>query len=178
VAHMLSWPCFGHGLKVPWIAAHTCFFVFSFTGATHVHTHMHCLQVGADAVAGVRPGMPCTTCLHPTCRHSPARQGVMPCPECGVGVLVLDPTSGPKWRLDCSRCSCLNYLPQALHEAKVTKDACEVRRGTGAGRGLFPVCSCSCLIYLPQALHEAKVSKDVCEVREGEGKREVAHSSW
>jgi hypothetical protein len=85
-------------------------------------------QVGADAVAGVRPGMPCTTCLHPTCRHSPARQGVMPCPECGAGVLVLDPTSGPKWRLDCSRCSCLIYLPQALHEAKVTKEACEVRR--------------------------------------------------
>jgi hypothetical protein len=32
---------------------------------------------------------------------------------------VLDPVSGPKWRLDCNRCSFLVYLPQGLHAAAV-----------------------------------------------------------
>jgi hypothetical protein len=71
-------------------------------------------------------GMPCTSCLHPTCKHSPAQQGVLACPECAVGLLVLDPVSAPKWRLDCSRCSFLIYLPKELHDAKVAKDRCEV----------------------------------------------------
>ncbi|GBF93668.1 DNA topoisomerase [Raphidocelis subcapitata] len=68
----------------------------------------------------LRAGMPCTTCLHPTCKHAPSRQGVMPCAECGVGTLVLDPVSGP------NRCSFLVYLPKDVHEAKVARDgACE-----------------------------------------------------
>lgn len=73
----------------------------------------------------VKLGMPCTSCLHPTCKHSPAQQGVLACPECSVGLLVLDPVSAPKWRLDCSRCSFLIYLPQELHDAKVAKERCE-----------------------------------------------------
>ncbi|KIY99766.1 topoisomerase (DNA) III beta, partial [Monoraphidium neglectum] len=46
------------------------------------------VKVGGEG-ASMKPGMPCTTCLHPTC------------PECQAGMLVLDPVSGPKWRLDC-----------------------------------------------------------------------------
>ena len=72
-------------------------------------------------------GMPCTTCTHPTCRHSPARQGVLSCPEgsCG-GTLVLDPVSAPNWRLDCSRCNVLIYLPKNLHMVKVcASEACD-----------------------------------------------------
>lgn len=82
------------------------------------------VKVGGEG-ASVKPGMPCTTCLHPTCKHAPSRQGVMQCPECQMGMLVLDPVSGPKWRLDCSRCSFLIYLPKDLHDAKVAKTACE-----------------------------------------------------
>jgi DNA topoisomerase-3 len=52
---------------------------------------------------------------------------VLACPECSVGLLVLDPVSAPKWRLDCSRCSFLIYLPKELHDAKVAKERCEVR---------------------------------------------------
>ena len=44
--------------------------------------------------------MACTTCPHPTCKHSFLRKGVAPCPECGSedgdakgGMLVLDPVS-------------------------------------------------------------------------------------
>lgn len=89
-----------------------------------------------------KPGMPCTTCLHPTCANAPARLGVMPCPACpagasigasgsasSAGTLVLDPLSGPKWRLDCNRCNFLIYLPKELHSAKVSRsETCEVRQ--------------------------------------------------
>lgn len=34
---------------------------------------------------GAVSGMPCTTCLHPTCKHSPSQQGVLACPECSTG---------------------------------------------------------------------------------------------
>ena len=86
-------------------------------------------QVGIEGAVAMKPGMPCTTCLHPTCKHSPAQKGVLSCPECNMGVLVLDPVSAPKWRLDCSRCSFLIYLPKELHDAKVAKERCEVRGG-------------------------------------------------
>lgn len=43
-----------------------------------------------------------------------------------VGMLVLDPVSAPRWRLDCSRCSFLIYLPKDLHDARVSKERCEV----------------------------------------------------
>lgn len=68
-------------------------------------------------------GMPCTFCLHPTCRHSMVKQGVCACPECN-GTLVLDPVSGPKWRLDCNRCNCLVYLPQNAHRIATTDEVC------------------------------------------------------
>lgn len=83
-------------------------------------------QADTGGGSSVKLGMPCTTCLHPTCKHSPAQQGVLACPECAVGLLVLDPVSAPKWRLDCSRCSFMIYLPKDLHDAKVTKERCEV----------------------------------------------------
>lgn len=64
-------------------------------------------------------GMPCTTCSHPTCQHSPARKGISSCPACEGGTLVLDPLSAPTWRIDCSLCNFLMYLPKGLHKAKV-----------------------------------------------------------
>ena len=70
--------------------------------------------------------MPCTLCPHPTCKHSMIRQAVSSCPECESGSLVLDPVSAPKWRVDCNRCSFLIYLPEHLHNAKLSKDQCEV----------------------------------------------------
>lgn len=71
--------------------------------------------------------MPCMRCAHPTCKHGFARLGVMACPECEVGSVVLDAVSFPKWRLDCSHCNYLVYLPPDLHSVKVTPDSCEVR---------------------------------------------------
>lgn len=40
------------------------------------------LQSEAGQGSSTKLGMPCTTCLHPTCKHSPSQQGVMACPEC------------------------------------------------------------------------------------------------
>lgn len=57
--------------------------------------------------------------------------GVAACPACEGseqgGTLVLDPVSAPNWRLDCSRCSFLIYLPKNLHSAKLDSGCCEVR---------------------------------------------------
>ncbi|KAK0395748.1 hypothetical protein QR680_001411 [Steinernema hermaphroditum] len=52
-------------------------------------------------------GVGCNDCSHPTCVHSYMRSGVVQCPQkcaSGWGVMVLDPLSGPKWRLCCNRC--------------------------------------------------------------------------
>lgn len=81
----------------------------------------------ADANAALKQGMPCMRCAHPTCKHGFARLGVMACPQCEAGTVVLDAVSFPKWRLDCSRCNYLVYLPPDLHAVKVTSHACEVR---------------------------------------------------
>ena len=70
-------------------------------------------------------GMPCTTCLHPTCRHSPARNGIGPCAACEGGTLILDPVSAPSWRINCNMCDFLMYLPKDLHKVKVGSGECE-----------------------------------------------------
>lgn len=76
--------------------------------------------------AGATKGMPCTLCPHVGCQHSTARKGVTPCPECDAGTVVLDPVSGPKWRLDCNLCSFMIYLPDNLHAVKLDKERCKV----------------------------------------------------
>lgn len=50
----------------------------------------------------------CNECTHPECPNSFTTQGVLPCMNScfnGKGVLVLDPQSGPKWRLSCNKCA-------------------------------------------------------------------------
>ena len=85
------------------------------------------LQVAGPG-AGAKSGMPCTLCPHMGCQHSFLRKGVTPCPECDAGTVVLDPVSGPKWRLDCNLCSFMIYLPETLHAVKLSKERCQVRR--------------------------------------------------
>jgi DNA topoisomerase-3 len=70
-------------------------------------------------------GMPCTTCEHPTCRHSPAKNGIGACAACENGTLVLDPVSAPNWRINCNICDFLMYLPKELHKVKVGGVECE-----------------------------------------------------
>ncbi|KAI6242762.1 DNA topoisomerase [Aphelenchoides fujianensis] len=54
----------------------------------------------------MRKGDGCNNCVHPSCPNSSITQGVAMClNSCSneTGVLVLDPQSGPKWRLSCNR---------------------------------------------------------------------------
>lgn len=51
----------------------------------------------------MRKGTGCNSCTHPTCAYSLNTNGVINCAECEYGVLVLDPSSGPKWKLGCNR---------------------------------------------------------------------------
>ena len=69
--------------------------------------------------------MPCTLCPHTGCPHSFMRMRVTACPECEEGTVVLDPVSGPKWRMDCNTCSFLIYLPETLHAVKLSKKRCQ-----------------------------------------------------
>lgn len=46
----------------------------------------------------------CNTCTHSTCPHSLNTLGISSCGECPAGVLVLDCTLAPTWKLGCNRC--------------------------------------------------------------------------
>lgn len=48
-------------------------------------------------------GMGCNSCTHPTCPQGMYSLGVSSCVECETGVLVLDPSSAPKWKLGCNK---------------------------------------------------------------------------
>jgi len=49
--------------------------------------------------------MSCWDCMHPTCKHSILKVGVLSCPECEGGTICLDVNSAPKWKMDCSVCT-------------------------------------------------------------------------
>lgn len=51
----------------------------------------------------MKKGIGCNGCSHPTCPHSLNANGVSSCVECDYGILVLDPSSAPKWKLGCNR---------------------------------------------------------------------------
>lgn len=53
--------------------------------------------------SGMIKGNGCNSCSHPTCPHGINANGVSSCTECEFGVLVLDPSSFPKWKLVCNR---------------------------------------------------------------------------
>lgn len=63
--------------------------------------------------------MGCNECTHPSCQHSLSALGIGQCVECESGVLVLDPTSGPKWRMACNRCNVLVHLFEHAHKVQV-----------------------------------------------------------
>ncbi|XP_076801869.1 DNA topoisomerase 3-beta-1-like [Clavelina lepadiformis] len=75
----------------------------------------------------MRKGSGCNSCTHPGCIHSRSTLGVSPCISCENGILVLDPTSAPKWKLACNdnRCSTVVTLFQDAHRISVSEDACE-----------------------------------------------------
>nr|CAD2171031.1 unnamed protein product [Meloidogyne enterolobii] len=78
-----------------------------------------------EDMRGRHPG--CNECSHPECQHSYITQGVLQClTRCfgGRGTLVLDPQSGPKWRLSCNKCPAVVSIFEGAAKLKVM-DRCE-----------------------------------------------------
>ncbi|XP_052797572.1 DNA topoisomerase 3-beta-1-like [Mya arenaria] len=73
----------------------------------------------------MRKGMGCSECTHPTCAHSLAHTGVCECVECENGILVLDVTSGPKWRMACNKCNVVINFFENAHKVTVSEDPCD-----------------------------------------------------
>ncbi|KAI6172120.1 DNA topoisomerase [Aphelenchoides besseyi] len=76
----------------------------------------------------MRKGSGCNNCLHPTCPNSLITQGVSMClNSCSneTGVLVLDPQSGPKWKLSCNRCPSVVSLFEGATKLKVLEKKCK-----------------------------------------------------
>ena len=76
---------------------------------------------------GMKRGSACIRCAHPTCAHSLAKVGVGECDECEEGWLVIDPNSGPKWKVFCNsdKCNLLLHLCQDAVKLTVSDDVCQ-----------------------------------------------------
>lgn len=70
------------------------------------------------------PGMGCNECTHPSCQHSLNSLGIGQCVECESGVLVLDPTSGPKWKMACNKCNVVVHFFEHAHKVQVRTIFC------------------------------------------------------
>ncbi|PSN57539.1 DNA topoisomerase 3-beta-1 [Blattella germanica] len=72
----------------------------------------------------MKKGSGCNSCTHPTCPHSLNSTGISSCVECENGVLVLDPASGPKWKLGCNRCDVIIHLFDDAQKVTVEDNVC------------------------------------------------------
>lgn len=73
----------------------------------------------------MRKNYGCNQCTHPTCQHAMSQNGVCDCVECETGVLVLDQTSAPKWRMACNRCNVVINFFENAHKVSVSEEICD-----------------------------------------------------
>eukprot|EP00794_Sanderia_malayensis_P017982 gene17982-19779_t len=73
----------------------------------------------------MKKGMCCNQCSHPTCKHSMTVLSVANCIECDNGVLIFDPSSGPKWKMTCNKCKVFVSCFKGAHRVLVTDEVCE-----------------------------------------------------
>ncbi|CAF93528.1 unnamed protein product, partial [Tetraodon nigroviridis] len=73
----------------------------------------------------MKKGMGCNECTHPSCQHSLNSFGIGQCVECDSGVLVLDPTSGPKWKMACNKCNVVVHFFEHAHRVQVAQESCD-----------------------------------------------------
>lgn len=74
---------------------------------------------------GMRKGMGCPECLHPTCKFSPASLSVGPCLTCEDGMIVMDPMSGPKWKMACNKCNMVIHVFEDAFKVSLADEGCE-----------------------------------------------------
>lgn len=82
---------------------------------------MDFIKITPDHLLFSFSGMGCNECTHPSCQHSLNSLGIGQCVECDSGVLVLDPTSGPKWRMACNKCNVLVHFFEHAHRVQVSQ---------------------------------------------------------
>ncbi|KAL3266012.1 hypothetical protein HHI36_010201 [Cryptolaemus montrouzieri] len=71
----------------------------------------------------MKKGGGCNSCTHPTCPYSLNTNGICSCSNCEFGVFVLDPSSGPKWKIGCNRCDTIINLLKTLRKYRFSKIA-------------------------------------------------------
>ena len=89
----------------------------SFTFCPYCYNHPPFMEMGK--------GSGCNLCSHPTCHYSKNNLGVSLCMECNNGILVLDPSSNPKWKLGCNRCDVIINLFDKASKVQVLQDTCD-----------------------------------------------------
>ncbi|XP_076061845.1 DNA topoisomerase 3-beta isoform X2 [Oratosquilla oratoria] len=70
-------------------------------------------------------GSGCNLCSHPTCQFGRDNVGVSLCMECPNGILVLDPSSGPKWKLACNRCDVIINVFEKASKVQILSETCD-----------------------------------------------------
>ncbi|KAK9679112.1 hypothetical protein K7432_016409, partial [Basidiobolus ranarum] len=74
----------------------------------------------------ILPGMGCNHCPHPTCPHSLTVNAIISCPdEICQGVMVLDGTSAPRWKLGCNTCNLVTNFHDSVHQVTLSDNICE-----------------------------------------------------
>ncbi|KAL1129839.1 hypothetical protein AAG570_012783 [Ranatra chinensis] len=73
----------------------------------------------------MKKGLGCNSCPHPNCAHSFTNNGISACVECDCGILVLDPASGPKWKMGCNRCDVIIHLFEDAQKVTVHENVCD-----------------------------------------------------
>ncbi|XP_062517426.1 DNA topoisomerase 3-beta-1-like [Corticium candelabrum] len=72
----------------------------------------------------MKKGMSCGECSHPTCPHALSQSKVCSCLECDQGFLLLDMTSGPKWKMACNRCNVLVHFFENASRVSTVRESC------------------------------------------------------
>lgn len=72
---------------------------------------------------GIPAGMGCNDCLDANCLHSLVSNSIVNCPtEACEGVLVLDGTSAPRYKMGCNRCNLVSSFNDTVNDVQVKSD--------------------------------------------------------
>lgn len=74
----------------------------------------------------MKKGSGCNVCSHPTCGQALLGTGIASCLQCERGVLVLDLSSAPKWKICCNKCDIIIHVfPDAQKVQVCTESNCD-----------------------------------------------------
>ena len=98
----LNWSFFLQGLEAKWGIDRSDGVVTSAFILIFQTFHLCPFCYNQPPFPWIPKGMGCNRCTHASCPHALPQLSVCDCTECEGGALVLDPASGPCWRLACN----------------------------------------------------------------------------